>query len=49
MKKVRDEMGLTNVKLMIPFCRTVEEGRRVLRRDGRARPRPRASTASRST
>jgi pyruvate,water dikinase len=23
-------MGLTNVKLMIPFCRTVEEGRRVL-------------------
>jgi len=27
---VRDEMGLTNVKLMIPFCRTVEEGRRVL-------------------
>jgi pyruvate,water dikinase len=29
MKKVRDEFGLTNVKLMIPFCRTVEEGRRV--------------------
>jgi len=23
-------MGLSNVKLMIPFCRTVEEGRRVL-------------------
>jgi pyruvate,water dikinase len=30
MKKVRAEMGLTNVKLMVPFCRTVEEGRRVL-------------------
>ena len=30
MKKVRDEMGLTNVKLMVPFCRTVEEGRQVL-------------------
>ncbi len=30
MKQVRDEMGLRNVKLMIPFCRTVEEGRRVL-------------------
>lgn len=30
MKKVRDEMGLTNVKLMIPFCRTVEEGRKVI-------------------
>jgi pyruvate,water dikinase len=30
MHKVRQEMGLTNVKLMVPFCRTVEEGRRVL-------------------
>ena len=30
MRKVRDEMGLTNLKLMIPFCRTVEEGRRVI-------------------
>jgi pyruvate,water dikinase len=30
MKKARDEMGLTNIKLMIPFCRTVEEGRKVL-------------------
>jgi pyruvate,water dikinase len=30
MVKVRDEMGLTNVKLMIPFCRTVEEGRLVV-------------------
>ncbi|MEY4938614.1 MAG: Phosphoenolpyruvate synthase [Verrucomicrobiota bacterium] len=29
-KKVREEMGLTNLKVMIPFCRTVEEGRRVL-------------------
>jgi pyruvate,water dikinase len=29
MQKVRNEMGLTNLKLMIPFCRTVEEGRRV--------------------
>jgi len=28
-KKVREEMGLTNLKLMIPFCRTVDEGRRV--------------------
>ncbi len=30
MRKVRDEMGLTNVKLMIPFCRTVQEGRQVI-------------------
>jgi pyruvate,water dikinase len=30
MKKVRDFMGLKNVKLMIPFCRTVEEGKKVI-------------------
>ncbi len=30
MKLVRDEMGLTNMILMVPFCRTPEEGRRVL-------------------
>ncbi|MCR6638230.1 MAG: phosphoenolpyruvate synthase [Sporocytophaga sp.] len=30
MKIVREEMGLTNVKLMIPFCRTVEEGKKVI-------------------
>jgi len=29
-KKVRDEMGLTNVKVMVPFCRTPEEGREVI-------------------
>jgi pyruvate,water dikinase len=30
MKMVRDDMGFTNVKLMVPFCRTVNEGRKVL-------------------
>ncbi|MCB9305494.1 MAG: phosphoenolpyruvate synthase [Lewinellaceae bacterium] len=30
MKRVREEMGFSNVKLMIPFCRTVEEGKRVV-------------------
>ena len=30
MKKVRDEFGLTNVALMIPFCRTPEEGEKVI-------------------
>ena len=30
MRKVREEMGLENVKLMVPFCRTVDEGRRVI-------------------
>lgn len=28
--RVRDDMGLTNVKAMIPFCRTVEEGEKVI-------------------
>jgi pyruvate,water dikinase len=31
MRRVREDMGLTNVKLMIPFCRTPEEGERVIR------------------
>lgn len=30
MKAVRDEMGFSNVKLMIPFCRTVKEGEKVV-------------------
>ena len=30
-EKSQDEMGLNNVKLMIPFCRTVEEGKKVLK------------------
>jgi pyruvate,water dikinase len=30
-KKVRDEMGLTNVKVMVPFCRTPEEGKQVIK------------------
>lgn len=29
-RKVREEFGLTNVIVMIPFCRTVEEGKKVL-------------------
>jgi pyruvate,water dikinase len=29
-KKVRNEMGLNNVKVMIPFCRTVDEGKKVV-------------------
>jgi pyruvate,water dikinase len=29
-RRVRDEIGLINVKVMIPFCRTIEEGKRVL-------------------
>jgi pyruvate,water dikinase len=30
MKMVRDEMGFTNVKLMIPFCRTISEAEKVI-------------------
>ncbi len=30
LKRVREEMGLTNVIPMVPFCRTVTEGERVL-------------------
>jgi len=30
LKRVRDEMGLTNLKVMVPFCRRLDEARRVL-------------------
>jgi pyruvate,water dikinase len=30
MKKIRDEYGLTNTKLMVPFVRTVDEARKVV-------------------
>jgi pyruvate,water dikinase len=30
LKRVREEMGLSNVILMVPFCRTPEEGRAVI-------------------
>lgn len=29
-RRAREQMGLTNLKVMVPFCRTPEEGRRVL-------------------
>jgi len=29
--KARNDMGLTNIKLMVPFCRTPEEGRKVIK------------------
>lgn len=29
-RQVRNEMGLTNVRVMIPFCRTPEEGKKVV-------------------
>jgi pyruvate,water dikinase len=30
LKKVREDIGLTNVKIMVPFCRTLDEARRVV-------------------
>ncbi|OGS43429.1 MAG: phosphoenolpyruvate synthase [Euryarchaeota archaeon RBG_13_57_23] len=30
LRRVRDKKGLTNVKVMVPFCRTPEEGRKVV-------------------
>jgi len=30
LRRVRDEMGLTNVELMVPFVRTIDEARRVI-------------------
>jgi pyruvate,water dikinase len=30
-KKVREEMGLFNVKVMVPFCRTIEEAQKVIK------------------
>jgi len=30
LRRARQDLGLTNIKVMIPFCRTVEEGRRVI-------------------
>ncbi|PJE81862.1 phosphoenolpyruvate synthase [Candidatus Pacearchaeota archaeon CG10_big_fil_rev_8_21_14_0_10_32_42] len=31
LKKARKEFGLKNIKIMIPFCRTVDEGKKVLK------------------
>ncbi len=30
LKKVRDDFGLDNIKIMVPFCRTIEEGKKVI-------------------
>jgi pyruvate, water dikinase len=30
LKKVRDEMGLSNIEIMVPFCRTLEEAEQVV-------------------
>jgi len=30
LRRVREEMGLTNLRVMVPFCRRVTEAERVL-------------------
>ena len=35
LKRVREEMGLTNLRVMVPFCRRAEEARRVIDAMGR--------------
>jgi pyruvate,water dikinase len=32
LRRVRDDMGLTNLRVMVPFCRRVEEAERCSRR-----------------
>ncbi len=39
-RKVRSEMGLSNVQVMVPFVRTVKEARAVVEPAGGERPRP---------
>ena len=29
LKRVREDMGLTNVKIMVPFCRRIDEAEKV--------------------
>ena len=38
LKKARDEIGLTNLEIMIPFVRTLTEARRVVGVAGGERP-----------
>jgi phosphoenolpyruvate synthase/pyruvate phosphate dikinase len=41
MKKVRNELGLTNVEIMVPFVRNLDEAAGVVDLLGRARPQAR--------
>ena len=41
LKRVRDDMGLTNVEIMVPFVRTLGQAERVVEHAGRARPEAR--------
>ena len=45
LKRVRNDMGLTNVEIMVPFVRTVRQAERVVADAGRTRPEARRRTA----
>ena len=45
LRRVREEMGLSNLRIMVPFCRTVEEGAARDRDDGGQRPQARRGRA----
>ncbi len=44
LRRVRDDMGLTNLRVMVPFCRRVDEAKRVHGDDGPARSSARSIT-----
>ncbi len=45
LKRVREDMGLTNVEIMVPFVRTLEQAERVVGLLGEARPEARRERA----
>ena len=49
LKRVREDMGLTNLRIMVPFCRRVEEARQRDRGHGARTASSAARTGSRST
>ena len=49
LRRVRDIMGLTNVKLMIPFCRRIAEAKLVIDDDGASTAWNAATTGWKST
>ena len=46
LKRVRNDMGLTNVEIMVPFVRTLGQAERVIEHAGRARPEARRRTTA---
>ena len=45
LRRVREEMGLTNIRIMVPFCRRVDEAESVSQSHGGAWPQARRQWA----